>query len=142
MIVFVSHSSTNREAVEALVLQLGELGLDVDYEIKFVGAPLTWKHVFTSIANCDLFITAVTRETLVSSTCEIEYQYARSLNKNILAVLLEDLGNENLPDMKVKGLVDLRVNTPDRQAALAEAIAKLPSPMPPPNMVTPSANWV
>src|SRR5215204_7540157 len=135
MIVFVSYSSTNREEIEALVLQLGELGHDVEYEVKFVGGPITWRHVFASITACDLFVTAVTRETLISSTCEIEYQYARSLNKNILAVLLEEISTEYLPNMKVKGLVDLRSNTPDAQAALAEAIAVLPQPAPPPNTI-------
>ena len=142
MIVFVSYSSTNREAVEALVLQLGELGHDVEYEVKFVGGPITWRHIFDSITLCDLFVTAVTRESLISSTCDIEYQYARSLNKNILALLLEDLGTEGLPDIRVKGLVDYRIPTADAQAALADAIATLPIPLPPPNVVPPSANWV
>jgi hypothetical protein len=144
MIVFVSYSSTSRDAVETLVVELGELGLDVEYEIKFVGAPITWRHVFTSIAHCDLFISAVSRETLISSTCEIEYQYARSLHKNILAVLLEDLSTEELPDMKVKGLIDFRVNTPFAQAQLAEAINSLLAPMlpSPSDEAIPSANWV
>ena len=42
MIVFVSYSSTNRAVVEALVLQLGELGHDVEYDVKFIGAPMTY----------------------------------------------------------------------------------------------------
>src|SRR4051794_8361341 len=113
MIVFVSYSSTNKESVEALVLQLGELGYDVEYEVKLIGGPITWKQILASITNCDLFVSALTRETVNSYSCEIEYQYARALGKNILAVLLEDIATNDLPDIRVKGLVDFRVSLPE-----------------------------
>ena len=91
MIVFVSYSSRNRKRIEDLVLQLGLLGHDVQFESKHIGGEVHWQQVFDSIATCDLFVATLSAETLVSYTSQIEQEYARDLNKYILFVALDEI---------------------------------------------------
>lgn len=139
MIVFVSYSSVNRERVESLVLQLGELGHDVEYEVKIVGDPITWRQALESIRACDVFVSALTSASLASYTCEIEYQYAQILGKNILPVLMEDVA---MMGNRLESVVDYRIDTPESQNALAQAMAALPPSKPLPDSFPISANWV
>lgn len=139
MIVFVSYSSLNRDRVESLVLQLGELGHDVEYEVKIVGDPITWRQALASIRACDLFVSVLTSASLASYTCEIEYQYAQALGKNILPVLMEDI---TMMGNRLESVVDYRVDTPESQDDLARAIAALPLPQPLSDRFPTSANWV
>ncbi len=139
MIVFVSYSSLNRERVEVLVLQLGALGYDVEYEVKIVGDPLSWRQALASIRSCDLFVSVLTPASLASYTCEIEYQYAQTLGKNILPVLMEDVA---MMGNRLDSVVDFRVDTPESQNELARAIAAFPPSQPLPDSFPTSANWV
>lgn len=140
MIVFVSYSSVNRERVENLVVQFGALGHDVEYEIKYVGAPITWGHVLSRIRECHLFVATLTPASLASYSCEIEYQYAQALGKNILPILLEDI---TILGAQLEPVVDMRYNSSQPQVALERAIAELPESRQPVNApVNTEANWI
>lgn len=139
MIVFVSYSSINREQVESLIMRLGELGHDVEYEAKFVGAPITWRHVLSRIEGCEVFIATLTSASLASYSCEIEYQYAQALGKNVLPVLLEDI---TMLGTHFQPVVDLRTDSQEAYARLEQTLNKLrPSPLIPVHL-PPDPDWV
>ncbi len=105
MIVFVSYSSRNRVRVEELVLQLGQLGHDVQFESKIIGGQVTWHQVVDSIQASDLFVSTLSADTLISYTSRIEYDYARELNKYILLVALDDVSTLTALDPEVRASV-------------------------------------
>lgn len=126
MIVFVSYSSRNRTRVEELVLQLGHLGHDVQFESKVIGGQVTWQQVVESIQASDLFVATLSADTLISYTSRIEYDYARELNKYILLVALEDINILTAlePDVRAS-LIDFSPANPNAHETLAAALTAL-----------------
>ncbi len=124
MIVFVSYSSKNRKRIEDLVLQLGQLGHDVQFESKLIGGEVPWQQVFDSIATCDLFVATLSAETLVSYSSRIEHEYARDLNKYILFVALDELSSLADLDPQVRSnAVDFSETNPRANELLANALS-------------------
>ena len=124
MIVFVSYSSRNRKRIEDLVLQLGQLGHDVQFESKLIGGEVPWQQVFDSIATCDLFVATLSAETLVSYSSRIEHEYARDLNKYILFVALDELSTLADLDPQVRSnAVDFSRTSPHANELLANALS-------------------
>jgi hypothetical protein len=98
VIIFLSYSSADYKLVQPLAVELGMLGHDVLFEQKLPGADVGWVQVFESIKSCDLFIFALTPWSIQSASGRIEYQYAYTLQKRILPVLLDGFNVHDLPD--------------------------------------------
>ncbi len=142
MIVFVSYSSRNRKRVEELVLQLGQLGHDVQFESKLIGGDVPWQQVFDSIATSDLFITTLSGETLVSYTSRIENEYARDLNKYVLFVALDEFSSfADLDAQILASTVDFSESNPTANEALAAAMSSFVNLEPRPVAEVPQPNW-
>lgn len=97
MIIYVSYNSRDQELAQALAIELGLIGHDVQFEQKQLGGQARWQDVFASIEACDLFLLVVSRDTLESYSAHLEYSYAYALNKRILPVLVEDINPSALP---------------------------------------------
>jgi hypothetical protein len=142
MIVFVSYSSRNRERVEELVLQLGHLGHDVQFESKVIGGQVTWSQVVESIKASDLFVSTLSSDTLISYTSRIEYDYARELNKYILLVALEEISTLTSLEPEVRAsLIDFSPSNPAAQETLSAALSALATLEPRPIPDFPIPNW-
>jgi hypothetical protein len=142
MIVFVSYSSKNRKRIEDLVLQLGQLGHDVQFESKVVGGNVTWQQVLETIASSDLFIATLSAETLVSYTAHIENEYARDLNKYILFVALDEISTLNPLDPQVRAAaIDFSESNPNATQDLAAAMSSLAELEPRTAITVPAPNW-
>ena len=142
MIVFVSYSSKNRKRIEDLVLQLGQLGHDVQFESKVVGGEITWQQVLDTVATSDLFVATLSSETLVSYSSRIETEYARDLNKVILFVALDEISTLTALDPQISAnVVDFSTANPSANDALAAAINSLANLEHRPLSVVPPPNW-
>ncbi len=97
--VFISYSTRNRKLVEQLQDDLGSLGHTVwfDRELQSRGGQSWWDAILEQIRQAELFIFALTPESLASEPCSREYGYAAALNKPILPVRLVPMKTDILP---------------------------------------------
>ena len=143
MKLFISYSSHDREAVKNLAQDLesavktlphqSEFGVWFDQEL--IGGHDWWNNIISAIYHCDLFIFALTPDSLESTPCRLEYTYASKLNKRVLPVLLRDGVNPSLLPNELQRLqfVDYRAADKPAYQRLLAAIANLPPPQPPPD---------
>lgn len=98
MKIFISYSSQQRPVVAVLAQDLGDLiktlhpGTDYEvwYDQELIGGHDWWDSILDSIQRCDLFIFALSAESLDSEACKLEIDYACQLNKRVLPVLITD----------------------------------------------------
>jgi hypothetical protein len=143
MKLFISYSSRDREAVKNLAQDLesavktlphpSEFGVWFDQEL--IGGHDWWNNIVSAIYHSDLFIFALTPDSLESTPCKLEYTYASRLNKRVLPVLLSDGVNPSLLPDELQRLqfVDYRSDDKTAYQRLLAAIANLPAPQPPPD---------
>jgi hypothetical protein len=141
MTVFVSHSSTDTDAVQVLVRSLHTAGRTVwlDNE-SLVGGEAWWSAILTQIRECDVFVFALSMNSLDSDPCMAEFDYAKALGRPILPVEVGDVPPEERRNYEVysEQLVDYRAPTADHAIALVRALTEregdkraLPDPLPP-----------
>lgn len=141
MTVFVSHSSTDTDAVQVLVRSLQTAGRTVwlDNE-SLVGGEAWWSAILTQIRECDVFVFALSMNSLDSDPCMAEFEYAKALGRPILPVEVGDVPPEERRNYEVysEQLVDYRAPTADHAIALVRALTErerdkqpLPDPLPP-----------
>jgi hypothetical protein len=95
--IFISYSSKNRDLVDVLANDLGAMGHVVWYDRNLIGAQEWWKAILENIRQCDVFVYALTPESLRSDACQKEYRYARDLGKTIIPVDLIGIDVTTLP---------------------------------------------
>lgn len=139
MLIFISYRKQNRSQVDQLSADLETLGNTVWFDNELSGGHTWWDSILESVRSCDLFVFALTEEALASSACKLEYEYAHSLNKRILPVMLADVNNSLLPpELAVIQWVDYRQRDPSATLRLGRALMNLspavplPDPLPPP----------
>lgn len=134
MNLFISYSSKSREAVEHLATDLHDLGYTVWFDRELTGGHQWWGAILGQIRDCDVFIFALTPESLESDPCELEWKYARDCHKRILPIQLGDISMAVVPaGLQEIQLVDYRERGMSQLAALNRSIVKLPPPKPLPN---------
>src|SRR5215217_281153 len=97
MDIFISYSSKNRDLVRALAEDLSSLDYGVWFDRELTGGRDWWADILEHIRACDLFVFALTPESLQSEASRLEYQYAHDLGKNILPVMLIQVSVRVLP---------------------------------------------
>lgn len=87
--VFISYARENKRDVDDLVEHLGLMGYDtwVDYELR--GGQDWWQEIMRRITGSDVFIAAVSRASLVSTTCQRELDWAETTGRPVLPVAVE-----------------------------------------------------
>jgi TIR domain len=86
--VFISYARPNKPDVEQLVQHLRVLGCDAWHDSSLHGGQDWWNEILERITDCDTFIAIVSREALNSTACELEFDWAESLQKPVLPVAL------------------------------------------------------
>jgi hypothetical protein len=136
--LFISYSSKSREVVRQLAEDLTNLGYDVWFDAELTGGQLWWQAILQQIRECDVFIFALTPESLESYPCELEWTYARDCHKRILPIQLAEVAVPMLPpELQDIQLVDYREQGKSQQAALNKAIMRLPPAQPLPDPLPP-----
>ncbi len=134
MNIFISYSSKSRTIVELLADDLEALGHTTWYDRELTGGHRWWTDILNSVHQCELFIFALTPDALESEACRLEYNYAHSLLKRILPVMLADVKTTLLPTaLQLIQWVDYRKQDKQQVFALNKALTKLPLPELPPD---------
>ncbi len=88
--IFISYSRKNKSSTEALSDDIEGLGNTVWFDKKLSGGQPWWDKILENIRNCDVFVFVLSAESLDSSACTLEYEYADKLGKMILPVLIDE----------------------------------------------------
>jgi formylglycine-generating enzyme required for sulfatase activity len=136
MQIFISYSTKDRPLVADLAEDLKALDHDVWFDPELVrnGGQKWWDNILRNVRECDLFVFALTPQSLTSEACEREYGYAYSLGKNILPIMLADVDIPTLPpELQELQFVNYTERSKRQLAALAASLNKLPVPRPLPD---------
>jgi hypothetical protein len=94
--VFVSYSRHNLDSVKEVINNLKAAGIDVWHDQTLTGGQHWWDKILASIRERDVFILALSPESLESEACKSELSYVMQLGKAILPVIVADGVNLNL----------------------------------------------
>ncbi len=136
-LLFLSYSSKDRDLVTTLINDLSSLGHDLwyDAELTGMGGQKWWLNILSNVRECDVFIFALTPNSLSSEPCKREYNYAYALCKPIIPVMLETVDVAVLPTaLQEIQFVDYRERSAKQGIALVTTLNNLPParPMPDP----------
>ena len=86
MTVFISYFSRDREAVKTLVQDLQDADEQVWMDERLAGGDAWWWAIVEQIRGCDVFIFALSQNSIESKPCQAELRYAELLRLPILPV--------------------------------------------------------
>ena len=95
-LIFLSYSRRDSDAAAALAAELDQFGQDVWLDKELSGGQLWWDTILEQIRNSDCFVLAQSRASLESKACMSELEYAYSLGKPLLPVMVGDTPPDGL----------------------------------------------
>lgn len=140
MKVFVSYSRHNLDVVTQLTADLRDVGVNIWYDQKLSGGQKWWDQILAGLRDCDIFIFALSPQSLESEACKNELDYVAQLNKFILPVQVADGVNLGFLPSPLNEFQVTDYRKLDKQQAFAvlraintaPAPAPLPAPLPEP----------
>lgn len=132
MKVFVSYSRYNLDIVTQLTADLRDVGVNIWYDQKLSGGQKWWDQILAGLRDCDIFIFALSPQSLESEACKSELGYVAQLNKFILPVQVSDGVNLNFlpPPLNEFQVTDYRKGDKQQSFAVLRAINTAPPPPP------------
>jgi WD40 repeat protein len=136
--VFISYSSRDRDAVEDLTRFLRD---DADEQVwmdqRLTGGEAWWQAILEQIRGCEVFIFALSQNSIQSKPCQAELEYAQALGLPILPVQLGAIDSMALNPLATVQTIDYRTRTRSTATRLILALNRrkahpqpLPSPLP------------
>ena len=137
MAVFVSYSSRDKDAVTSLTDDLKDADEQVWLDQRLAGGEAWWRAILEQIRNCDVFVFALSQNSIQSKPCQAELQYARELGLPILPIQIGPVDSMQLNPLATVQTIDYRSPTARTAMRLINALnrvrsqrASLPSPLP------------
>ena len=137
MPVFVSYSSRDRDAVESLTEDLKDADEQVWLDQRLAGGEAWWRAILDQIRGCDVFVFALSQNSIQSKPCQAELHYAQNLRLPILPVQVGPVDSMQLNPLATVHTIDYRAPTPRTAMRLITALnrarsqrAPSPSPLP------------
>jgi uncharacterized RDD family membrane protein YckC len=137
MTVFVSYSSRDGDAVKGLVQDLQDADEQVWMDQRLAGGETWWRAILQQIRACDVFIFALSQNSIESKPCQAELQYVQALGLGILPVQVGPVDSMSLNPLAAVQAIDYRHQTPNTGMRLLAALNRerakrkpLPSPLP------------
>lgn len=133
--IFISYSRDSQDIVEELVQDLNDDDHETWFDQRLSGGQKWWDSILSEIRQSDIFVAALTPDSLESQACLRELNYAQRLQKRVLPIRLSD---KVKPEALAHGLAELQnlVYRPQDKAAfkvLQKTIRKLPEAPPLPD---------
>jgi len=95
-LIFLSYSRRDADAAASLAVELDQFGQEVWLDKQLSGGQIWWDTILDQIRNCDCFVLAQSRASLESKACMSELEYAYSLGKPLLPVMVGDTPPDGL----------------------------------------------
>src|ERR1700733_2343246 len=109
--VFVSYSSRDKEAVTRLTQDLQDADEQVWLDKRLAGGDAWWRAILEQIRGCDVFIFALSQNSIQSKPCQAELRYAQDLGLPILPVQVGHVDSMQLNPLATVHTVDYRTST-------------------------------
>ena len=136
--IFLSYARETTSAAKTLAEDIEKLGYATWLDQDLHGGKAWWEQILAQIRDCEIFVLALSPDSVRSTACSREANYAETLGKPILPIMVAE-GVGVLPARLSKiHYVDYRRQDRDALADLARALratppaAALPQPLPEP----------
>ncbi|UMB67703.1 sensor domain-containing protein [Mycobacterium paraterrae] len=136
--LFVSYASQDRALLEHLLTALRRARQQVWWDDQLGGGEAWWHAILEQIRRCEVFIVAVSNNSLASKPCQAELGYAEALRRPILPVQIGPIDSLRLTPLAARQTLDFR--EPNKQSTLRllasvqqrqAQVPPLPWPQPP-----------
>ena len=143
MSIFISYARKDRAAAETLRHDLERARSSVWLDDELTGGQAWWETILGQIRSCELFVFALSPDSLRSKACQSELRYAIELKRPLLPVMVRAVSVQLAPAaIADTQIIDYTERTADSAVALITAAAnhpptpplpeQLPAPPPPP----------
>lgn len=139
MRMMISYTREDRERVSALVENLRRLGHEPWYDQSLHAGENWWNVILQNIAQSQAVLLAISPTFLQSHACSAERNFAMTLNRPLLAVMVAPVAHSVLP-RELAGMHILDYSQPTEQSAfeLVRSIQALPPAPPLPQPLPPA----
>jgi hypothetical protein len=143
--IFISYARRDTRTVNELVSDVRRAQREAWFDQELGGGQPWWDAILERIRNADLFIFALSPDSVVSRACRAELAYAVACDRPLLPVLVNEVNVELAPDpIGATQIADYRERTPETAMALLMALERVraapplpdPLPGPPPAPIT------
>jgi hypothetical protein len=136
--VFISYSRFDRAEVQPLYeLVHDQLMQDVFLDQRVRGGEDWWNQILAAIANCHVFIAILSPNSLQSTACRYERDYAHAMRRPIVPVSVGAVNMLALPPDLARQQIVPYPSDPGTAMAFSRAVIDTPLPPPPPAGVAP-----
>ena len=97
MAIFISYARHDRPAVEVLARDLERTRESVWMDNELTGGQAWWDTILSQIRACDLYVLALSPESLRSRACRLELAYALAVRRPLLPVQINDVAISTAP---------------------------------------------
>ena len=141
MTIMMSYAREDQAAVMELAADLSRAHMDVWVDRELTGGQVWWEAILAQIRSCELFLVALSPDSLRSRACTSELDYAVRLRRPLLPVMVREVAVQLAPPVIADAqIVDYRARSVDAAISLISAVAgrpaapplPLPLPAPPP----------
>ena len=132
---FISYSRQSQALAKTLAQDIEALGTTAWFDQEISGGRSWWDQILSEVRRCDVFIFALDSQSLTSTACKREYEYAAALGKPILPILMSDNVSTDLLPAALSQIQFIDYRVQDRQSGirLAKALTSIPPAGPLPN---------
>lgn len=135
--LFVSYSSRDRSALNNLLSALRRAHEEIWFDEELGAGEVWWHTILENIRDCEVFIFAMSTNSLDSKPCLAELRYAQQLGKPILPVQIGPISSIRVTPLAEVEAIDFQTPTVDSGIQLTTAVREaqdrarpLPSPLP------------
>ncbi|MGQ0777642.1 MAG: TIR domain-containing protein [Pseudonocardiales bacterium] len=139
MRLFISYSSKDNASVKPLVRDLEAARHAVWVDQDLTGGDSWWREILQQIRQCDVFVLALSDNSLRSKPCVAELEYAKALGLPVVPVQIAPVDSPRLAPIAQIQIIDYRDPTATVGIALVAALqdgaarrGELPDPLPEP----------
>jgi hypothetical protein len=138
MAVFISYARKDAALADLLRQDVERAKRDAWIDRELTGGQDWWDTILGQIRQCNVFVFALSPDSLRSKACMAELHYALALGRPLLPVMVRDVTVQLAPpEIANAQIVDYRERSVDNAFALVNALAAappppaLPEPLPP-----------
>ena len=127
MSIFISYARKDRAAAETLRHDLERARRSVWLDDELTGGQAWWETILGQIRSCELFVFALSPDSLRSKACQSELRYAIELKRPLLPVMVRAVSVQLAPAaIADTQIIDYTERTADSAVALITAVANHP----------------
>src|SRR3954466_4254977 len=137
MKLFASYSRKDADRVQELIADLQQARLSIWHDHELRGGDPWWQDILEQIRRCDVFLLALSNNSLRSKPCLSELSYARALGLPLLPVQIGPVDHLRTTPVADIQVVDYRERTVPNGLRLMAAVQQaaglrrpLPDPLP------------